>query len=144
MLASGYRIILMMCSALFPDGCFVRLSDVPGCEESIGTAHHGRMACSVSLPFLCNILCRHAQPREHDGKDRDNHFAYYPDELRFMDFLVSNFPVRDVRLFGGNVPGLREEDPVEGWGVCEVRPVCCLPGSSHGSSVCCLLIIRIL
>ena len=35
-----------------------------------------------------------------------------------MDFLVSNFPVRDVRLFGGNVPGLREEDPVEGWGVC--------------------------
>lgn len=25
-----------------------------------------------------------------------------------MDFLVSNFLVRDVRLFGGNVPGLRE------------------------------------
>ncbi len=35
-----------------------------------------------------------------------------------MDFLVSNFPVRDVRLFGGDVPCLREEDPVVGWGVC--------------------------
>ena len=43
-----------------------------------------------------------------------------------MDFLVSSFLVRDVRLFGGNVPGLREEDPVVGRGVCEVRPVCCL------------------
>lgn len=33
-----------------------------------------------------------------------------------MDFLVSNFLVRDVRLFGSNVPDLRKGDPVEGLG----------------------------
>lgn len=65
---------------------------------------------------FCNILCRHALPRGHGGKDGDNHFAYYPDELRFMDFLVSNFLVRDVRLFGSNVPDLCKGDSVVGLG----------------------------